>query len=139
MTANFPGASIQVELPKAISGEDCVTMKITGVLVVMLVQINCELYGKYIVCENGCKVLYMQVLRAIYGMLQSALLWWYKKIWKDLKKEDFIFNAYDPCVANHIIRGSQQRVRFHVNDLKSSHKNSKVNDEFAKWLEDMYS
>ena len=24
---------------------------------------------------------------------------------------------------------------FHVNDLKSSHVNSKVNDEFAKWLE----
>jgi hypothetical protein len=29
-------------------------------------------------------------------------------------------------------------VRFHVDDLKSSHVNSKVNDEFLKWLNKMY-
>jgi hypothetical protein len=43
-----------------------------------------------------------------------------------------VFNPYDPCVANKMIDGKQHTVRFHVDDLKSFHVNSKVNDEFLK-------
>ena len=112
-------------------------MKITGVLVDLLVELNPELYGKYVVYENGRKVLYVVVLRAIYGMLQSALLW-YKKFRKELEEEDFVFNPYDPCVANRIRKGKQHTIRFHVDDLKSSHVDKRVNDQFAKWLNKMY-
>jgi hypothetical protein len=52
-------------------------MKITGVLVDMLVELNPELYGPYVVYEKTRKVLYVRVLRAIYGMLEAALLLWY--------------------------------------------------------------
>ncbi len=38
-------------------------MKITGVLVDMLVQLKLELYGPYVVYENGHNVLYVQVLK----------------------------------------------------------------------------
>jgi hypothetical protein len=55
-----------------------------------------------------------------------------------LEKIDFKFNPYDDCVANHSVKGGQQMVRFHINDLMSSHKNAKVNDDFAKWLNGMY-
>jgi hypothetical protein len=40
MTCNIPNAFIQVYLPKKEPGEDRVVMKITGVLVDMLVNIN---------------------------------------------------------------------------------------------------
>ena len=36
----------------------------------------------------------------------------------------FEFNPYDPCVANKMINTSQMIVRWHVDDLKISHKES---------------
>ena len=103
----------------------------------MLVQLDSATYGPYVVYEKGRKVLYVQVLRAIYGMLQASLLW-YKEFRKDLEEEGFKFNPYDPCVANRRVRKSQHTIRFHVDDLKSSHKNPKVNDDFEKWLNKKY-
>lgn len=32
-------------------------------------------------------------------------------------------------------KGLQHAIHFHVDDLKSSHKNPKVNDQFEKWLQ----
>jgi hypothetical protein len=46
MTCDIPNALIQVYLPKKEPGEDRVVMKITGVLVDMLVDINPELYAQ---------------------------------------------------------------------------------------------
>jgi hypothetical protein len=74
MTCNIPNAFIQVYLPKKEPGEGRVVMKITGVLVDMLVDINPELYGPAVVLENQKKVIYIEVLKALYGMLEAALL-----------------------------------------------------------------
>jgi hypothetical protein len=52
------------------------------------------LYGPAMVLENRKKVLYVEVLKAIYGMLEAALLW-YKTFRKDLEDIGFIFNPYD--------------------------------------------
>ena len=79
MTSNIPNAFIQAELDKVKDGDERVMMKITGVLVNMLVEINPQLYGPHVVYEKRGKVLYVQVLRAIYGMLVLAILW-YKKL-----------------------------------------------------------
>jgi hypothetical protein len=74
MTCDIPNTFIQALLPKKDPGEDRVVMKITGVLVHMLVDINPKLYGPAVVLENRKKVLYVEVLKAIYGMLEAALL-----------------------------------------------------------------
>ncbi len=55
-----------------------------------------------------------------------------------MEKIGFEFNPYDPCVANRQVQGKQHTVRFHVDDLMSSHVNKKVNDEFLEWLNKMY-
>ena len=112
-------------------------MKITGVLVELLVDLAPEIYGPHVVFDNGKKVLYVQVLRALYGMLLSALLW-YKQFKSDLESIGFVFNPYDPCVANKIVHGKKHTVIFHVDDLKSSHVNPKVNDKFLNWLNRKY-
>jgi hypothetical protein len=80
MTADVPNAFIQTDMPE---GKEHVIMKITGVLVDMLVQMAPETYGPYVVFENGKKVLYVQVLKALYGMLVAALLW-YRQVRGDL-------------------------------------------------------
>ena len=137
MTCDIPNAFIQAEMPEIWDGEKRIMMKIQGILVDMLVDLNPNLYGPKVVYENGKKVIYVWVLRAIYGMLEAALLW-YKKFRKQLEENGFKFNPYDPCVANKDVVGSQQTIIFHVDDLKSSHKNSKVNDEFIQWLNNKY-
>ena len=137
MTSDIPNAFIQTEMPKVKKGEQRVTMKITGVLVDMIVQLNPTTYGGFVVFEKGRKVLYVQVMRAIYGMLVSSLLW-YKKFRRELEEYGFEFNPYDPCVANKMVNGKQHTIRFHVDDLMSTHVDPKVNDEFLKWLNSKY-
>ena len=41
-------------------------------------------------------------------------------------------------MTNREIEGSQHTVCWHVDDIKSSHKSSKVQDEFEDWLIDTY-
>ena len=112
-------------------------IKITGVLVDILAQLSPKVYGPYVVFENGQKVLYVQVLKVIYGMLQDALLW-NMKFRKDLEKQGFKSNPNDPCVANQNFNGSQYTILFHVDDLKCSHRKKTLNDDSAKWLEKIY-
>ena len=100
MTADVPNAFIQAEIPKnEKKRNERVIMKITGALVDLLVKIAPDTYSKYVVFENGKRVIYVVVLRAIYGMLDASLLW-YKKFRRDLEKYGFVFNPYEPCVAN---------------------------------------
>ena len=50
-------------------------------------------------------------------MLKSALLFYHKLV-SDLKKNGFVLNPYDPCVANKAVNGKQMPVFWHVDDLK---------------------
>ena len=91
----------------------------------------------FVVFENGRKVIYAEVLQALYGMLVAALLW-YKQFRSDLETIGFEFNPYDPCVANRMVNGKKHTMRFHVDDLMSSHMEAKVNDQFLVWLNKKY-
>ena len=111
MCNDIPNAFIQASMPDGPLDER-VIMKITGVLVDMLVDMAPHIYGDYVVYQKGKKVIYVRVLKALYGMLVAALLW-YKKFRSDLEDDDgpgFVFNPYDPCVANKIVLGSQQTI-----------------------------
>ena len=136
LTADIPNAFIQTDMPEPEDGEARVIMKITGLLVDYLVEID-PTYSQYIVFDRGKRVIYLRILKAIYGMLQASLLF-YKKMKSDLESQGFIFNPYDPCVCNKTVNGKQQTVRFHVDDLMSSHVDPQVNTDFVKWLNDKY-
>ena len=75
MSADVPNAFIQTKMPEVKEGEERVMMKITGVLVDMLIQLDPQFCGPHVVYERESKVLYVQVLQAIYGMLTASLLW----------------------------------------------------------------
>ena len=114
-----------------------IVMKIRGVLIDMMVDMAPHVYGGYVVYEKGKRVLYVEVVRALYGMLMSALLW-YKKFRAELTEFGFKFNDYDACVANRMVNGKQQTIRFHVDDLLASHVDPEVNNELHRWIEYMY-
>ena len=98
ITLDIPNAFIQTKTPKKEVGER-IMMKIRGRLVDWLVDMSPTAYKDYVVIENGQKVIYLEILRAIYGMLEASILW-YKKFQKDLESVGFKFNPYDACVAN---------------------------------------
>ena len=56
--------------------EDFVLFKLVGEAVNIMCQVNPK-YEKFVVFENGKKVLYLQeLLKALYGCVQFALLWY---------------------------------------------------------------
>ena len=73
----------------------------------------------------GKKVLYMRLLKSLYGIMQAALLW-YRTFVKCLKDDGFKINKYDPCIANNIINGKQCTICWHVDDTKISHVDENV-------------
>jgi hypothetical protein len=139
MTVDIPNAFVQTTVPQTDNEGDRITMKIAGPLVEMLVDLDPEIYKNFVSFEGNTPILYVHVKKALYGMLQSALLF-YKKLIKDLAFIGFETNPYDPCVANRTVNGKQHTVTWHVDDLKSSHIDPKVNDDFHTWLarEDMW-
>ena len=98
MTADIPNAFVQTEMEKQDVGKR-VIMKIRGPLVDMLEEMAPDIYEGKAVIERGQRVLYVLMLKALYGMLQSSLLY-YRKFRKDIEEIGFTVNEYDPCVAN---------------------------------------
>ena len=87
--------------------------------------------------KKGQSFFYVQMLKALYRMMVSSLLY-YKKFGKDIESIGFEINPYDMCVANQIIEGKQHTITWHVDNFKSSLEDSKVNDEFLDWLKEKY-
>ena len=81
MSADIPNAFVQTDMKS--DGDEKVIMKIRGPFVDMLVSLDPVLYIPFVVYEGNDKVLYVILLKALYGTLQAALLF-YKKFKLDL-------------------------------------------------------
>ena len=122
-TYDVPGACSHAKLlPRA--NDERVLMKLTGDFVDIMCKVNPE-HTKNVTTENGKKVLYLEILRALYGCIESALRW-YELYSETLSKEGFVINQYDKCVANKTINGKQCTILWYVDDNKISHKDPKV-------------
>jgi hypothetical protein len=106
-------------------------MRICVVLVDLLVQVVPE-YEEYVIEEGTRNVLYLCFKKAIYGMLESALLFC-MKLSGDLIRYGFEVNPYDPCVANKSFIQAQLTVSWHVDDLTVIHCDENVLSEFISW------
>ncbi len=76
----------------------------------------------------------MLVTKAIYGSIQSPMLWC-KKFVKDVESHGFKLNPCDPCVANKLVDGSNMTIIWLADDAKISHKNKKPIEDFVEWLD----
>jgi hypothetical protein len=103
----------------------------------MLVRMDPKLYRKYVKDEHGKSVLYVELLKALYGTLKAALLFW-KLLSSKLVSWGFTINPYDWCVANKMIDGTQCTVLWHVDDMKISNVSEQTNTDIIKLIDDEF-
>jgi hypothetical protein len=77
--------------------------------------------------EGKEKVMYIELLKALYGTVCAARLF-LEKLSGKLVEWGFTPSPYDPCVTNKMVDGKQLTVAWHVDDLKASHVLSTVVD-----------
>ena len=94
----------------------------------LMLKTASEVYRKYVVTGKGEILLYVQLLKALYGCLRSELLF-YRKILAGLESRGFSLNQYYPCVVNKMICGKKFTITWHVENLKPSQVDKKVVDE----------
>lgn len=111
--------------------DEAVHVKLTGIMVDKLLEIDNEMYAPFVTYKKGEKVLYVKLLKALYGTLRAARLFW-EKLSGKLTEWGFKMNPYGTCVANKIVNGMQLTVVWHVDDLKISHVDKDVVDTFVK-------
>ena len=51
-------------------------MKIEGKMAQLMTKIDPKKYEKYTIMEKGKPVIYVRLLKALYGTLKAALLFW---------------------------------------------------------------
>ena len=118
-TADISGAYLLADM------KDYVLIRLEGESADIMCKVDSS-YTKYITYnKKGKPVLYMQLEKALYGCLQSAIRW-YETFVSKLESMGFKINPYDPCVANAIIEGSQCTICWYVDDTKISHSNPDV-------------
>jgi hypothetical protein len=96
--------------------DDFVIMKFTGESVDILCKMSPS-HTKHVVLEGGTKVLYVILVKALYGCVKSALLW-YELFSGTLQGMGFELNPYDSCIANSTIGGKQCTIAWYVDDTK---------------------
>lgn len=121
LTCDIPGAFMQVDV------DEVVHVRLEGALADLLAKVDPGLYTKYLCTERGKSIMYVQLQKALYGTLSAALLFW-KDLSAHLAKEGFEPNPYDSCVVNKMVDGKQCTVVWHVDDLKISHVDGRVNE-----------
>jgi hypothetical protein len=118
---DVPGAFMQTDL------DELIHVRFTGTMVDLLLEIDYDMYSPYISYEGKNKVLYVELLKALYGTLRASRLFW-EKLSGKLVEWGFTLNPYDSCVANKMINGKQCTVGWHVDDAHLSHVDPKVVD-----------
>ena len=138
MINDVPNTFVKILVPQDEEDEIIIT-KIWGALVDIICKISPRIYKPYVMSDKKSreKILYVRMLKALYGMIIASLLY-YKKLRKDIESIGFEVNTYDACVSNTMVNGKQHTVACHVDDVKSNHVYPKLNDDFHKWLEKTY-
>ena len=74
--------------------DEIVNMKIEGKMAQLMKKIDTNKYEKYKVMEKGKPVIYVRLLKALYGTLKSALLFW-ENLSETFQEWGFKINPYD--------------------------------------------
>ena len=109
-----------------------------GIMMEMICEIDPS-YHKNVIWskDHKKKFLYGRLVKAVYGTLLGAIIF-YNKLSKHLTDHEFTQNEYGMCKFNKMVNDEQITVQFHVDDLKVSHKEQSVLDDFLKDLRDEF-
>ena len=98
MTLDVPNAFLQTEIAL---DRDKIILKIREQLVDIIIEICPGVCDKYVQYKGGQNILYIPMIKALYGILVSLILY-YKKFREDIEGIGFQVNPYDICVANQM-------------------------------------
>ena len=102
ITLDIPGSFLNANIEEE--------MLLKNELAELKVMIDLALYGPYmIMMKKGEKLLYVKILKAMYGLMRATLLF-YLKLHANFEEFGFTMNEYDPCVANKMVKGKQMTV-----------------------------
>ena len=113
------------------------TMKIEVTMIDFMFKVDSGKYSSYVRTHNNKTLLYIKILKALYGCIKSGLLW-YNLFFKTLRKIGFVLNPRDLCVANNVINVKQYSIMWYVDNLKVSHVESSVVDEVIKTIKSYF-
>jgi hypothetical protein len=130
-TCDIPGAFMHADM------DELIHMQIEGPMAKLLINIDPKLYEPYLIIERGKPVIYVKLVKALYGTLQASLLFW-RNLSSYLQELGFVLNPYDECVANKMIEGKQCTIVWHVDDLKISHEDEAVTQSMVELLQKKY-
>ena len=91
--------------------------------------------AEFFVMKKGQKIIYIQLDKALYGCVQSMLLW-YELYLSTLKDMGFELNPYNMCVSNANIKGKQCILCWYMDGNKISHVDPKVVDKVIETIEE---
>ena len=129
---DVPGAFMQAKI------DELVHVRFTGAMVTLLLEIDHEMYKDYVVVEKGERVMYVELLKALYGTLRAACLFWQKLSKQLIDEWGFTPNKYDDCVVNKMINGQQMTVVWHIDNLKVSHVEATEVEKFVQQMEETF-
>jgi len=69
-TVDIPGVFMHADM------DEKVFMKLEGKMAELLIQLYPDQYAKYMTTENGKRMLYVKLKKALYGTLKAAILFW---------------------------------------------------------------
>jgi hypothetical protein len=116
---------------------DLVHVKLEGKMAELLVVIDPSTYTDGINLHNGILTLFVQLEKALYGMLKAALQ--FDNLLKGtIAGWGFTPNPYDHCAMNKEINGLQCTILWHVDDLKISHVDPDVVTSVITQLEEVF-
>jgi len=87
-----------------------------------LANILLNICPHFVKFKDGQGRILTQIDRAMYGLVQSAKLW-YRTITGVLEKDGYVPNPMDACVWNKTVKGIQTTIVIYVDDLAISSKN----------------
>ena len=129
---DVPGAYLNAYMPD----DKFLLIKFDSKFVDIMCEVNPELIED-VRFERGKKVLYLKIKKALYGCIESALLW-YNLFLNKLTDLGFKVNPYDRCVANKIIDGQQCTIVWYVDDVKVSYTNKSVVSDVIKYMQEEF-
>ena len=101
---DVPGAYLNANMPD----EKDVRLDLQGEFMDIMCNLNTD-HIPNIWYENGKKVIYLRILKALYEYIEWALIW-YDQYSNNLKESAFTINPYDRSVANKIINEKQYTI-----------------------------
>ena len=128
---DVPGAFMQADM------DELVHVRFEGKMVELLLEVDEELYRPYVTREKGKLVMYVELLKALYGTMKAARLFW-EKLSAQLQEWGYTINDYDQCVATKMLNDKQCTVVWHVDNLKISHVDETVVNKLVDSLNGVF-